>query len=388
MIFNMSETNAGGGGTGSKTTWYGTSSTAAGTAAKVVTCADFALETGAIIAVLFTTANTAATPTLNVNSTGAKTIYVGSGTVNSTTNVLKWSANTILVFMYDGTYFRYITSRSAASVIPPDGAGSWYGTSSTAAGTSAKASTIANFRLTPGAVVHITFSTANTVARAITLNVNSTGAKTIYYRNAATSETNPLVWDAGSTLTFVYSGSAYYLVGISPTAKITRMDGGSGAKGYEVVVTDYGVGITAYDEDVGSYTDVLINEEHISISINDGTNEVAYDLGATTTWNTPTVLNSSATITSGGFYVEGKRAYIQMRLTLTANLSANSGINILSGLPVPDSVAAVPLSILANNRGGHGARVQNSGQIQIIADVDHGITAGQSIDICGVYTIQ
>ena len=107
-----------------------------------------------------------------------------------------------------------------------------------------------------------------------------------------------------------------------------------------------------------------------------------------TTWKAPTILNSSCTITNGGYYTEGKRVYIQMRLTLTANLAANAGINIFSGLPVPDTVNAVPLAILANNRGGHGARVTNGGRLQIIADIDHGITAGQSIDICGVYTIQ
>lgn len=199
-------------GGGSTTTWYGTCGTTASTAAKVVTCADFALVKGAIIAILFTTANTASTPTLNVNSTGAKSIYIGSGTVNSTTNTLKWSANTLLYFMYDGTYFRYLGARASAAVVPPDGAGVWYGTSSTAAGTAAKASTIANFRLMKGAIVSVTFSTENTVYGALTLNINSTGAKTIYVNNAATSATNKLVWNAGETLTFIYSGSYWYVI--------------------------------------------------------------------------------------------------------------------------------------------------------------------------------
>lgn len=202
------------GGDSTVTTWYGTCGTTASTAAKVVTCSNFVLTTGAIIGILFTTANTAATPTLNVNSTGAKSIYIGSSTPSSTTNVLKWSANTMLYFMYDGTYFRFITAVAAASVVPPTGANTWYGTSSTGATTAAKTSTIDNYVLTKGAVVSITFSTANTYsAGAITLNVNSTGAKTIYYNNAATSTTNLLPWDAGETLTFIYSGSYYYFAG-------------------------------------------------------------------------------------------------------------------------------------------------------------------------------
>lgn len=201
-----------GGGDSATTTWYGTCSTAASTTAKVVTCADFSLVKGAIIAVLFTTANTASTPTLNVNGTGAKSIYIGSGTVNSTTNTLKWSANTLLYFIYDGTYFRYLGARASASVVPPDGAGVWYGTSSTADGTSAKASTITNFRLMKGAVVSVTFVNENTGYGALTLNINSTGAKAIYVNNAATSATNYLNWNAGETLTFIYSGSYWHLI--------------------------------------------------------------------------------------------------------------------------------------------------------------------------------
>lgn len=54
---------------------YGTSSTAAGTAAKAVTCANFELEAGNEITVKFTTANTSAAKVqLNVNSKGAKDI--------------------------------------------------------------------------------------------------------------------------------------------------------------------------------------------------------------------------------------------------------------------------------------------------------------------------
>ena len=75
---------------------YGTSSTAATTAAKVVTRSGFKLVTGAHIAVKFTNANTAASPTLNVNSTGAKPIYQ-SGTTGAT-----WTAGEIVEFVYDG----------------------------------------------------------------------------------------------------------------------------------------------------------------------------------------------------------------------------------------------------------------------------------------------
>ena len=55
-----------------------------------------------------------------------------------------------------------------------------YGTCSTGAGTVAKTVSVDNFVLETGAQVIVTFSSANTATNA-TLNVNSTGAKAIYY---------------------------------------------------------------------------------------------------------------------------------------------------------------------------------------------------------------
>lgn len=214
-------------------TWsfYGTSDTTASTAAKVVTCSNFVYKSGVIIGVLFSTANTAATPTLNVNSTGAKSIYVGASTPSATTNVLKWSANTMVYFLCDGTNYRYLTSVSAASVTPSRGANTWYGTSNTSASTQAKTSTIDNYVLTKGSLISITFSTANTYTAAkITLNINSTGAKDIYYKGAVTSSTNTLLWNANETLTFIYNGTGYYFV--TKTAPILSSTDITTALGY------------------------------------------------------------------------------------------------------------------------------------------------------------
>jgi len=69
----------------------GTSSTAAGTAAKVVSCSDttFAMTNGVTITVTFSTASTADSPTLNVNSLGAKAIYFDNA-VTSSSNKFRW----------------------------------------------------------------------------------------------------------------------------------------------------------------------------------------------------------------------------------------------------------------------------------------------------------
>lgn len=83
---------------------YGTCDTAAGTAAKVVTCADFdSLETGITIHVKFTYSNTAANATMNVNSTGAKNLCSYGTTRVGTTEATSWKAGAVVSFTYDGT---------------------------------------------------------------------------------------------------------------------------------------------------------------------------------------------------------------------------------------------------------------------------------------------
>ena len=88
--------------------FYGTSSTAAGTVAKVVECADFTadnLKAGAIIIVSFTTTNSGAVAnlTMNVNSTGAKLIkYINNGTLGNLPSAGYLKANTEYPFYYDG----------------------------------------------------------------------------------------------------------------------------------------------------------------------------------------------------------------------------------------------------------------------------------------------
>lgn len=72
-------------------TAYGVCDTAAATAAKIVDMTGFKLATGATIHVKFTNANSAASPTLNVNNTGAKAIVQYGTTVGS--NV--WEAGSV-----------------------------------------------------------------------------------------------------------------------------------------------------------------------------------------------------------------------------------------------------------------------------------------------------
>lgn len=90
-------------GSGNRTN-YGTCSTPAATAAKVVSCTGFGLVTGAEITVRFTVTNTAANPTLNVNGTGAKPVYYRGAAMAAG----YLAANRTYMFRYNGTRYELV----------------------------------------------------------------------------------------------------------------------------------------------------------------------------------------------------------------------------------------------------------------------------------------
>lgn len=89
---------------------YGTCETAAATAAKVATIDSetFTLAAGAMVFIKMTYANGVANPTLNVNSTGAKSIKRYGTTAPSTSAATSWQAGSVVGFVYDGSYWQMI----------------------------------------------------------------------------------------------------------------------------------------------------------------------------------------------------------------------------------------------------------------------------------------
>lgn len=86
---------------------YGTCSDTASTVAKTVTVNDsFTLVTGATVAVKFSNTNTATTPTLNVNNTGAKEIKRCGTTASGNTAYTSWNSGEVVPMLYDGTYWQ------------------------------------------------------------------------------------------------------------------------------------------------------------------------------------------------------------------------------------------------------------------------------------------
>lgn len=85
---------------------YGTCSTAEATAAKAVTLSSYTLATGGIVAVKFTY-GLCASATMNINSKGAKNIFINGAAVTATTAKMVKGGD-IAYFIYDGTQYQFL----------------------------------------------------------------------------------------------------------------------------------------------------------------------------------------------------------------------------------------------------------------------------------------
>lgn len=92
--------------TNNRKSFFGTCSTAAATAAKEVTLSNtdgWELKAGTTVGVKFSATNTASNVTLNVNGSGAKSIYYNNAVYTSTSSTVCGYANRVIYYMYDGT---------------------------------------------------------------------------------------------------------------------------------------------------------------------------------------------------------------------------------------------------------------------------------------------
>lgn len=249
---------------------YGVCSTAAGTKAKTVTVgSDFTLATGAQVVIKFSNSNSASSPTLNVNGTGAKNIcQYGTTAIGTETTTTGWRAGSIQTFTYDGTswvrdYWNNTTYYNTAV------------TCSTAADTAAKVGSASAYDLTNTKHFILMLNTANSYAGAITLNINDKGAKPIYINGSASSSSNYTL-PAGMYIVY-YDGTNYY---IRTDGKITGSITGSSS----TTIT-----ATATDDDV------------VVLTGTNGTNKVTFDAkhaekgpaNGYTSGNTVTSINGS-----------------------------------------------------------------------------------------------
>lgn len=142
----------------------------------------------------------ASTTTLNLNNIGAKTCYFN----NTTKLTTHYPKNQPILLAYS-------TSQNSGCWMSIDSFDTdTYPSalSATTAGTAAKTAACSYYTATPNSYVHVGFRYANTVTGAITLNINSRGAKPIYINGNPSSSTNHNL-PAGTYLAF-YDGTNYY----------------------------------------------------------------------------------------------------------------------------------------------------------------------------------
>ena len=151
---------------------YFTCETNASTAAKTVTASGYKLQNGGAIKIYMTNGNTASTPTLNINSTGAKPIYY-NGVIASPTN--SWEAGEVIEVYYDGTNYQATNFQGGGSFSTGEKIGE--------VGITDEATQDSEDLITSGAV----YSMMNAISSGA--GVSASASPSVIYKNTATNVT-------------------------------------------------------------------------------------------------------------------------------------------------------------------------------------------------------
>lgn len=205
---------------------YGTCSTASSTAAKTVTCTPAItasdLVEGLVVRVKFTYYNYANNPTLNVDSTGAKSIkqYVTNGI--SYNDSFSWANGAIIEFMYDGSNWVWMNNTPFSYKAYQFYLNSWvdgllyvggaqsvkrYATCTTSASTATKVITNSNINIETGTVILVKFTYSNTAASPELSITGKATYKLMQYGTTAIGTTTATSWTAGAVVMFVFDGT-------------------------------------------------------------------------------------------------------------------------------------------------------------------------------------
>ena len=294
------------------------------------------MKPGSIIGIKFTNANSASNVTLNVNGSGAKSIaYASTYPYTGTSTTYCGAANTVNFYMYDGTYWYFLAhgSDNNSDTIPS-------GYCTTAAATAAKTASCGYWTATANSYLHIVFRYANTSAGAITLNVNSTGAKPIYI-NGTASGTSNYDLKAGSYLAFYDGTNFYFRTDGKLTASITgdaatvnghtvAVDVPSNAKFTDATTTDHGL-MTAADK---IKLNGIATEAEVNVQSDWSETDTSSDAYIKNKPTIPTVGNGALTVKAG----------TSASGSFTANQSGASTITIdaTTHKELSDAIAALP----------------------------------------------
>lgn len=166
----------------------------------------------------------------------------GSGTANKIYRVP--GTGSYSDYMWDGTQFVLMATYTVDGLQAQVG----YFVCSTAAATAAKEVTAASYVLGNGGAVKIKMNNANT-ANSVTLNINSQGAKTLFYEGSEASKYNS--WKAGEIVVVFYDGTNYQAFNIGHDFADNIKSWGQKANDVTSAMTDT-VRTTAGDESIDS----------------------------------------------------------------------------------------------------------------------------------------
>ena len=232
--------------TGATVNRCGTCSTAADTAAKTVsiTTGTFSLEAGARISVKFSNANTAGTPTLNVNSKGAKNIFHKGSQITTGNNKALLAG--IVDFIYDGTQWHLVGNYIDTNTTYESKAAASGGTAVSLCTTGEKYTwnNKGDKQVSKGSATKGVYFDANGVAQAMTYSVSKnvpsgavfTDANVTQLEDSSTNADKRILFgsDTDSTVTSSVSKSANLKynpsTGNLQTTKLNGVDVGSSPK--------------------------------------------------------------------------------------------------------------------------------------------------------------